>query len=400
MLAAETWSRRRLAAPFLFAAVAVAPLFPLAMASSYRFIDIDIDVYIGAADTILRRGDLYACTTDRGYYFTYPPFAALVLLPLGLLPTDVAHGVWSATILPLLALTVVVAAGPLAAQWARRWRVPRAVPRLGVFVILAWTLPVWINIRYGQTGVLLTAMVVVDCLWLRGKRSYGVLVGLAAAIKLTPGIFILHFLATRQWRAMWVSAGTFVGAQLLAFAVIPYDAWNFWSAAIFDNGRYGDNTIGNRSVRGMLARTELPASARSAIAIIVAVALLVVGVRRARKANEAGDFVAVVAILGALSMCLSPVAWQHHMTWLLIAAIALAGQPRRWWLATLLVGVLMVDLNEAGDAALDSWSWGSPLWHLVMDVHGLIAVAVVLALPVSARLTSRSETPVRTGAGY
>lgn len=394
MSTGSTWSRHRPLAVAAVAVAVIAPLYPLAMASSYRLID--LNVYIGAAEALLRNGNLYDFTTERGYYFTYPPFAALAMAPLGLLPRDLVYGAWVASTLPLLAITVAAAGGSIAAVWASRVGIRRRTLLAGAFVALAWTVPVWINMRYGQISLLLMAMVVVDFLWLKGKRPHGVLIGVAAAIKLTPALFVVHFLLTRQWRAMVTAVATFVSAQLIALLVIPTDTWRFWTDAVFDNSRYGDNVDGNRSIRGMLERVDAP------VLLVVAAVVLVtaIGLWRARSAEFAGEPVTVVAILGALSICVAPVGWQHHMTWLLVAVIVLAGTPRRLWLAVVLTALLMVDLNEVGAAALDSMLWGAPLWYLVMAVHGLVAVAVVVALPIGKQITSYIATPGRTEAGY
>src|SRR5436190_1420035 len=59
------------------------------------------------------------------------------------------------------------------------------------------------TVNFGQVNMLLLALVAGDLLLLvrGGRRWAGVLIGLATAIKLTPGLFILYLLLTRRYRA-------------------------------------------------------------------------------------------------------------------------------------------------------------------------------------------------------
>lgn len=371
------------------ALIVLAPVFIRALTMDGRFID--IDVYIGAADTVLRGGDLYSFATDEGFHFNYPPFAALFLLPLGMLPKGLVYGAWSASVLPLLALTVVAAGAPAASAWAERRGISRRTALLVMVLVLAWTVPVWKNIGYGQIGMLLTAMVAVDCLWLREKRWHGVLIGLAAAVKLTPLVFVLYLIVTRRWRAVFVSMATFVLAQVTAAVLLPGASWTYWTDTIFAGGRFGSNTLGNRSVQGMLERTSLGDGAQLALLVPIVLALVVLGMLRARTAYRSGRYVAGMAIVGCVSIAVSPISWSHHLTWILLAVLALA-RPGLLKAAIPLVIVLMLDTPGLGQGIHDAVGWGGGLWALVADLDGLAAIAVVLFLPVRAR-HAKTEPP-------
>src|SRR6185503_21371042 len=70
--------------------------------------------------------------------------------------------------------------------------------------------PVRETITFGQVNTLLLTLVAGDMLLgvARGRRWAGVGIGLATAIKLTPGVFILYLLITRRWRPAGVATGT------------------------------------------------------------------------------------------------------------------------------------------------------------------------------------------------
>ena len=75
--------------------------------------------------------------------------------------------------------------------------------------------PVWETLFLGQINLILLALILTD-VWLVSRGSsrlaVGVGVGIAAAIKLTPAIFIVFFLLAGRTRAAFVAAGTFVCA--------------------------------------------------------------------------------------------------------------------------------------------------------------------------------------------
>jgi alpha-1,2-mannosyltransferase len=122
---------------------------------------------------VLRAQDLY--DTHGELPFTYPPFAALIAVVFATVPL-----LWLAV---LSALTVGAAAWPTArvlrqAHWNRS--------RIAIFVGLAICCqPVLRNLDLGQINGLVLGLVLVDVLLLP-PRWRGVLVGLAAGIKLTP----------------------------------------------------------------------------------------------------------------------------------------------------------------------------------------------------------------------
>ena len=87
-------------------------------------------------------------------------------------------------------------------------------------------------------------------------------VGLATALKLFPGIFIVYLLATRRWRAAAVASATAAAATLLAAAIAPGDSWRFWTHELWATDRVGrTDYTGNQSLFGLLSRFTAPAEA-------------------------------------------------------------------------------------------------------------------------------------------
>src|SRR5262249_8401015 len=113
--------------------------------------------------------------------------------------------------------------------------------------------PVLSTFDFGQVNLALTALVVMDCLAVR--RFRGVLVGLAAAIKLAPAVFVVYFLVKRDGRGWAASAASFVGFAMLGFLLAPNDSRKYWFGVVLDPSRIGGLAyMDNQSIRGVLHR--------------------------------------------------------------------------------------------------------------------------------------------------
>ena len=170
---------------------------------------VDVEVYREAGVSILTGRPVYAALTEAPQLlpFTYPPFAAVLAIPLALVPFGAAGWLWTA--LQVVATAAIV--------WYSGYRL---ISRAGSWAPLAlalltapmlWLHPVSDGIRFGQVN----AFMVLACLMdLREPRPgvirwlpRGVLVGLAMAVKLTPGVFVVHFLVTRRWKEAATAVG-------------------------------------------------------------------------------------------------------------------------------------------------------------------------------------------------
>ena len=313
----------------------------------------DLEVYRGAISLWLDGGSLYEYRLDHparegGFPFTYPPFAALVLVPLAWVPTAVADNMWT---LLGFALTTAMAAVVV-------WRAPRSSSTwLGTrptrALLVAWTaggtvvlmlsLPGVHNVVLGQVSFLIATMMLVDVGGLVRGRLHGALVGLAAAIKLTPLMAIPYFLVTRQWRSAAVASGVFAGATLLALAVIPSGSLEYWTDKLFVTSRVGDPaTIQNKSVLGLLARLDLAETAQTVAWVLLLAVVVGAGLWQARRQYLAGEQVGAALIVGCASVAASPVSWPHHQVWIVLVAIWLLLMRRPLFMA---LGAVLVVVN-------------------------------------------------------
>jgi alpha-1,2-mannosyltransferase len=284
----------------------------------------DSKVYYGAVRYWFRdHGMVYDwLRPGTPYGFTYPPFAGLVMAPMAFLPFPLVVVIASVATVATTALVVWWLAGPMIrrAPWPA-W--------FGFGAALCFAIsfePVRETITFGQVNMLLLALVAGDLIFgvARGKSWGGIGIGLATAVKLTPGVFILYLLVTRRWRAAGVSIAAAAAATVASAAVATDQSREFWTSALWDTGRVGVlSYVSNQSLRGFLARLPIDPVASKVWAVGVLV-LLAFWVWRVRAFAARADEVGGLALTGILGCLISPVTWVHHCVWLLPAIIRCA----------------------------------------------------------------------------
>ena len=287
----------------------------------------DLAVYRSGALAVLQGSALYSMHTTQGLPFTYPPVSAMLAVPLTLVPLRAAEFAWTAMVFVPLAVAVWVGFRDLL-QRTGAYRQAVFAALIGCCTFLV---PVEQVMSFGQIDLFLVALCLLDCRASRPRWPRGVLIGMAAAVKLEPAVFGVYLLLTGRRKAAAVAAASFAALTAAAWALAPEDSLGYWTSAIFDTGRLGGNAAaGNQSLRGMLLRSGLPGHLISVVWLIATAAVAVGGFAAARACWQRGDDTAGVAIVGLLAALLSPVGWIHHLCWVVVAIGVLAGQGRDW----------------------------------------------------------------------
>ncbi|RLK23221.1 alpha-1,2-mannosyltransferase [Micromonospora sp. M71_S20] len=360
----------------------------------------DLKIYMRAMDWWAAGHPLYDYVQpDRvqgELYFTYPPFSALLLRPFALLPLGATVAIFTV----LTGLAVVVTTRWLLAPVIARHGLPR-VFSLTVAVLLVLAVEsTRETITFGQINMLLVVLILADLLFAvpRASRWAGVGVGLATALKLFPGIFIVYLLVTRRWRAAAVASVTAAAATLLAAAVAPRDSWRFWTHELWATDRVGrTDYTGNQSLFGLLSRITAPEKPHQLLWLLLVAAVAGYGLWRAARAARAGDTLTGLALTGLVGSLVSPITWTHHIYWFIPAVVVLTdaalsadpttgeGARRRRRLAALAVGTSalivygVVTFHDWGIAPVRT---DSPGEFLVRNTYVLLSLLLLVTLPV------------------
>ncbi len=430
---------------------------------------IDLDVYRIGGRAWLDGRNLYGRLppTQAGVRlpFTYPPIAAVLVSPLALMPMTVAGTVLTVCSVALLALVLRIflpraagptgsagpaesaaateSVGPAAARGPTGWAESAAPAESAASTGLAaatgpagatgsgaptgrwrwailWLLPpalflepVRNTLLYGQINIVLMALVSLDCLTRAPRWPRGVLVGLAAAIKLTPAGFVLFFLVRRDFRAAAMAASSFLIATGAGFLLAWQDSVRYWTSVAVSVGRIGNAAYAaNQCIQAVLARAGLdPRTAGGTLVWLALSAVVVVaawlGMRRAFAASEPAWALSLNALAALL---VSPISWSHHWVWIVPALVTLGGLSRRY--ASRLFGITAIAGVVVFAAGAQWWfpsgrhrelRWA--VWEQVIgSSYVIFAVLVVLAFavvrlrlaaaPLSVPAPGRSAEPV------
>jgi alpha-1,2-mannosyltransferase len=387
--------------------------------SIYR---IDLDVYRFGSTAWLHGRDLYGTLppAGAGLYlgFTYPPISAVVMAPLAVIPARLAGVVITAvTIVLLMAVTALFLRIAGLADMRGAWRRSAALLPLAALIE-----PVRTTLAYGQINVVLMALVAFDCLApdhgtrpgfarLRIGRltlvwPRGTLVGLAAAMKLTPIVFLIYFVARRDWRGAATTAASFAVVTGIGFLLAGRDSVKYWTDMVFDTGRIGPLWFsGNQSLNGVYLRAHLNGSAGRDVWLASAAVVGLVALAAVHRMVRAGRPLAAVALTACAEELVSPVSWSHHWVWaapvLLTAVVSAYRAGNRRMLAWSCAGIaLFVSAPQFWFPHTESRElrWG--LWEQVIGsayVWVAVGALVVVAYPEVKRLWR--DYVKRTGAG-
>jgi alpha-1,2-mannosyltransferase len=308
---------------------------------------VDLHVYVGGAEMLDHGGRLYDYvyadqTPDFPLPFTYPPFAAVVFYPLHLIPFGILSLAWQLGI--IASLYGVVRISQRLLPGGGDYRIAMLWTAVGI-----WIEPLRSNFDYGQINVLLVFAVLYAVYSTRWWLS-GLLVGLAAGVKLTPAVSGLYFVGARRWAAAVFSAVVFFGTVAVSALVVGDQTRYYFTELLGDARRVGPiGTSFNQSWRGGISRI-LGHDAGYGPLVLAAIAVTaVLAVLAWRAIGGASDPLGAIVVVQLFGLLASPISWTHHWVWLIPLMIWLLHGPLSerpgvrilgWgWLGLTLVGV-------------------------------------------------------------
>jgi len=277
---------------------------------------VDLEVYRAGARMLLHGGDLYGqmprLSDGQELPFTYPPFAALSFIPLAVLGYSTANWLLTAAAIVGVAASLQCFAASTTGEAGTRMRrlLPWALPAA---LLLE---PIRSTLTYGQINVLLMALVSVDCLTAAPRWPRGIGVGIAAALKLTPGIFVLFFVLRRDLRSAARAGLSFAACTGAGFALAPRDSLRYWTQVAYQPARIGGISFAsNQSILGALARLGLGTPARTWLWLTLCLLVTALTITAMRGELKAGQVTSALVLNAAAGLLISPISWSHHWVW-------------------------------------------------------------------------------------
>ncbi|WP_286135095.1 mannosyltransferase [Mycobacterium sp. UM_Kg1] len=378
---------------------------------------VDLHVYISGAAALARPGGLYDYvyadqTPDFPLPFTYPPFAAVVFYPLHFLPFGLVAFLWQIGTVAALYGVVRLCQRLLGASLNRGVDAPvpasallrrASLNRRDRRVAMLWTaVGIWIEplrstFDYGQINVILVLAVLAA---VNSRRWWvsGLLVGLAAGVKLTPAIAGVYLAGARRWAAAVCSAVVFAGTIAVSVWVTGDQARRYFTELLGDAHRVGPiGTSFNQSWRGGISRIlghDAGYSTPVLVAIGVTAVLAVLAWRALNSGPSGPDPLGSLLVVELFGLLASPISWTHHWVWLVPLMIWLLHGPRAGLPGARTLGWLWLALTLIGVPWLLSffqptiWQDGRP-WYLAWaGLVYIVGALVTLAWMAASRVRS------------
>jgi alpha-1,2-mannosyltransferase len=366
---------------------------------------IDLQVYVYAVKDMLAGNDIFLTTTPFwNLYFIYPPIAAVLMTPLAFGPYVMWQLIWTA--------------GLIWAQQSvlRRCGVPRGwkLGLIGIAVVLAVE-PIRTTLGYGQVNTMLMAFVVADLLpdapvrnGSDGERRWipqGVLSGLAAAIKLTPALFVVFMFVIGKRRAVITAVISFVAFTAIGAIFLFSETVQFWTGLSGGDTRTASPLYaGNQSLLGVFYRLGDSSRTTTLLGLAIAGIVALLGALVGAHWWRAGEKVFAVALVGLCTNLASPLSWTHHYVWILPMAVAVlrAGIPTwaRWvggfWVVWVCACLPLAVLPYGGgrERHFDA------LQQVVANIGPIVGAALVAGLAWQLVVTTRRGESLRIATAH
>lgn len=183
----------------------------------------DIVTYVNASRDLISGDDIYRDENGNRGSYVYPPFFAMTLIPISILPDFVIDILWFLLNLFLLwwslkfSYNVISNSKYYLLDSRTKWF-------YGFFAILLSFRYILKNFQDGNVNIFMLFLIVTGIfLIFNSHKSYGaILIGLAASIKIFPLIFILYFLGKKKYKEILYVMFTFLFAMIIPALILGF----------------------------------------------------------------------------------------------------------------------------------------------------------------------------------
>ncbi|MGO3819399.1 MAG: glycosyltransferase family 87 protein [Corynebacterium casei] len=372
---------------------------------------IDMVIYREGVKAFMEGGEVYSVPMmagDIALPFIYPPFGALVMVPLA--GDWFSHAMAGDIMIVLSNLLIGLVVLLLAFALNRQRSNPFVSSDVIAAASLIWGIvlifePVRLNNGFAQINIIIMVLVALDLIprkrlkWL----PQGWLIGVAAAIKITPLAMLLYFLVRKEIKPIITAAISAIIATLIAAAVRWDVAWEYFSVKLLSMGTGGDFGVqtayqSNSSIKGAIERLytsqegmEAASTITNIIWLCFAIITVVLGGWLMVALMKRGLNIEAWMINAFIMLLISPVSWSHHWVWVAIAIPVLLYRAITWrhlnWAAGILISILSLWAILVVTVP-PKWYWadGINVWDmelvfkLVINDFVWLSVSTMLAL--------------------
>lgn len=372
---------------------------------------IDMVIYREGVKAFMEGGEVYSVPMMAGNIalpFIYPPFGALVMVPLA--GDWFSHAMAGDIMIVLSNLLIGLVVLLLAFALNRQRSNPFVSSDVIAAASLIWGIvlifePVRLNNGFAQINIIIMVLVALDLIprkrlkWL----PQGWLIGVAAAIKITPLAMLLYFLVRKEIKPIITAAISAIIATLIAAAVRWDVAWEYFSVKLLSMGTGGDFGVqtayqSNSSIKGAIERLytsqegmEAASTITNIIWLCLAIITVVLGGWLMVALMKRGLNIEAWMINAFIMLLISPVSWSHHWVWVAIAIPVLLYRAITWrhlnWASGILISILSLWAILVVTVP-PKWYWadGINVWDmelvfkLVMNDFVWLSVFTMLAL--------------------
>lgn len=383
----------------------------------------DFDIHREVGKRFVSGEYLYA----NDFCYAYLPVAAMYFAPLTWLDRSLGLAVRYGVAVGCLILTLVLFQRMVAVSGKQRQDDGYLLGGAAVFMVLQFVIQ---DLDDGGPHLILLGILTggIYAIWVGREWLGSMLVGLGIVLKITPALFVLLFLWKRQWRvACFTVLATIAWIVLPVLYMGPASWWNHhteWTRnavlSVLDRQAEGrltnEQRIRNQALRPTLLRylvtypethpmrrddanyaavLNLPPSLASACVTGVSLALLgLLGWSASRSCASSRDpaWARDCAAVLVLSLLLSPMSWQQHLSWLvpaafvvLVSARSTGGLRTAEWI--MLGGYILLTM------ILNYEVLGKARFEVLLSYHPFgVAMILLFGLVVSRNQTERQRS--------
>jgi hypothetical protein len=306
--------------------------------------------------------------TQGAVGYLYPPLIALLMMPITLLPVEIAYRLW-----------VVIQAASL---FVSIYFLARNLPMLGkwawpLLLILALNMyPVYLAIDIGQVNMLvLLSLALTIHFARRGQLLWaGVWIGVGAMIKVVPLVLIGFFFLQKRWMVLigaLISVVALFGVAMLVAG--PNTVMSFFSSTLSSTIPSQVAIPANASIHGLIYRLTttlgVPEIGTAVRWVLVLLCLGTVSLFSLKTYElPSAPFLVAMSLWITAIFIISPTTWEHNLPWMIpvfgAVAAGIASVERVPTLIHLGFGGLYtllafenLPLNRSGQ-----WNFGTGFW--------------------------------------